>query len=440
MPSSMGPIRIGTTTRQKSCNACARGKRRCDQRQPSCSRYIKQRYLCIYGGQTYVPLGNPAGNAQDPLQLDIFSNLMTSNPSIFVPAPPQGIPDSLDTGLIQGPNFQIDSLFNSMLVTMLSDNSLTPNPWPAPPDDVNVFSTGKSVVRKDYSNMPMYCVDYAPWQLSDPTSKPYFTKKIFQRVHVTFAEMNGTLYMHRHLYKDDTPRWILQAFSISLLYMNQTELNRGVCLRVLHDNVIELKETASSTTNFMPKQKLARVHALMIYQLIRMLDGDVTLSSQADKDFALLESWTADLIKIRDNLDGLACMSQTELREHPTESWERWIFTESLRRTIIMAQAIKKGWDLMKDCQKPKITDEWEFAPRWTLSSHLWNANSSFEFFRAWKEKPQWIIQSFKFDEFMKTGTGDDLDDFGLFFISIYFGVSEIKTFCYETSGRILTI
>lgn len=61
----------------------------------------------------------------------------------------------------------------------------------------------------------------------------------------------------------------------------------------------------------------------------------------------------------------------------------------------------------------------WAQVHRWTLSSHLWNAPDSFEFFRAWAEKPFWVISAFKFEEFVKTGTGDDMDDFARSFLTV---------------------
>lgn len=142
----------------------------------------------------------------------------------------------------------------------------------------------------------------------------------FKNFHVAFAQTSSTLYIHRYLYKDNMPGWMLQAFSMCLLYTNQTASNRAVVLRVLHENVLDLKATASNTA-LTPQEKLARVHALMFYQTIRMFDGDVTLGQQADDDMALLESWDRDLCKVRDNLDDLANKGET-ISEHPPESWE----------------------------------------------------------------------------------------------------------------------
>lgn len=54
----------------------------------------------------------------------------------------------------------------------------------------------------------------------------------------------------------------------------------------------------------------------------------------------------------------------------------------------------------------------WLHAHRWTLSKYLWEADSSYEFIRMWKEKPQFVITGYKFEQFLEHGKGDDADEF----------------------------
>lgn len=54
----------------------------------------------------------------------------------------------------------------------------------------------------------------------------------------------------------------------------------------------------------------------------------------------------------------------------------------------------------------------WAFTHRWTLCRPLWEASSSLEFNRLWKETPQFIISNYSFDTFLKQGRADDVDDF----------------------------
>lgn len=47
-----------------------------------------------------------------------------------------------------------------------------------------------------------------------------------------------------------------------------------------------------------------------------------------------------------------------------------------------------------------------------------------------------WIIPGFYLDDFLRTGTADDADEFAMVFLTLTFGVNEMKMFCYEASGH----
>lgn len=71
----------------------------------------------------------------------------------------------------------------------------------------------------------------------------------------------------------------------------------------------------------------------------------------------------------------------------------------------------------------------WSKIHRWTLSSHLWNAANSYDFFEAWTGKPSFVVCGFNFDHFLVNGRDDDLDDFSRFFLTMYiaFPVPDIR-------------
>ncbi|CAJ2501010.1 Uu.00g038630.m01.CDS01 [Anthostomella pinea] len=342
-------------------------------------------------------------SAGPPISLDYLAN---PDPTAFVPDA-DAFSASLEANMpmTQCSAFQLDGAFAPLLNNMPGDGFVD-GLWPSDhfPTEASPAQTEKSLTRRDYSKMAHECDDFAAWQLADPSTKVGFTLIALKNFHVAFARHNCTSYLHRCLYKDDMPRWVLHAFSTCLLYTHQTESNRGPVLRS-----------------------------------IRMFDGDIALGQQADNDMPLLESWTRDLCRARDNITGLPSSAERDIRAEPPECWERWVFAESLRRTCMMSFSLQSFWGLIKGRIIAPESDKWAYVPRWTLSSHLWNATNSFDFFRAWKEKPLWLVSAFEFEEFLETGVGDDLDDFPLFFLTLYFGVNEMKTFCYETSGRLLT-
>lgn len=54
----------------------------------------------------------------------------------------------------------------------------------------------------------------------------------------------------------------------------------------------------------------------------------------------------------------------------------------------------------------------WSETQSFTASRHLWDAASSVEFYRAWREKPQWWIENLSFKDFWMYGRPGDIDDF----------------------------
>ncbi|KAI1376355.1 hypothetical protein F4677DRAFT_459869 [Hypoxylon crocopeplum] len=430
----------GCSSRQKSCNACVKSKRRCDKRIPACGNCTKKQHLCVYGGQLDV---QSCGNSADiSISLDsVTSPLSTSCGDNFV-LNDIGFSASFDTGMGLPPTatLRIDNTIESLLNSIPgSGYGDTPALCDLLRQDTEVESSpmSKALSRQDYSKMLAMCDDFAPWQLADSSTRIAYAMSVFKNLHTSFAQNNSTICMHRRLYVDDTPRWILQAFSLCVLYKNQTDATRGFVLKVLHENVRDLIEMAGGTA-FTPREKLARVHALMVYQTIRMFDGDISLGQQADNDVPLLEAWNNELKKVRDNLEEFAELNVAEIRNKPPESWERWFFAESVRRTYIIASALKTFWEVLKGRRVSSDIGNWRHVHRWSLSRHLWDAMSPLDFLRAWREKPMWIISAFCFDEFLRNGTGDDVDDFALVFLTLSFGVNEMKMFYYETSGRLL--
>ncbi|KAI1213989.1 uncharacterized protein F4807DRAFT_207976 [Annulohypoxylon truncatum] len=429
----------GISSRQKSCNACVKSKRRCDKQTPTCGNCVRKRCPCSYGGKSDMqPRYNSANGS---IGVDtVASPSSASYDSGFV-LNDGGFSTAFDADVaLPDATLQIDGTLESLLNSMsgstfgdtygLSDLLGRDVPMASSP-------TSKALTRPDYSRIAPVCDDYAPWQLADPSSRIAYAVNVFKNFHVTFAQNKSTIYMHSQLYVGNTPRWILQAFATCVLYTNQTKETRGFVLKILHENVNNLINTASGVS-FTPREKLARVHALVVYQTICMFDGDISLGQRAENDLPILESWNEELNNIRDNLDDVAELDMTELRKRQPESWERWVFAESVRRTYIICHALKTFWDLLKDRGDEDNFGKWEYIHRSTLSRHLWTATNSFDFYRAWNEKPMWIISAFCFDEFLRTGKGDDIDDFALAFLTLSFGLDEVKTFCYETSRRLL--
>lgn len=93
-------------------------------------------------------------------------------------------------------------------------------------------------------------------------------------------------------------------------------------IRALHATVKELVEGEACRTVVTPVEKLARTQALFLYQIIRMLDGDVILRAQGERDVPLLFKWVGELCRLRENLGDLAQLEDGIVRKQPPQEWE----------------------------------------------------------------------------------------------------------------------
>ncbi|KAJ9656720.1 hypothetical protein H2201_008452 [Coniosporium apollinis] len=281
-----------------------------------------------------------------------------------------------------------------------------------------------------YQKMACFCEHIEPWHLYDPQTPLHYIIARIKGFTTDVATRNATPFLHRYLYRDHAPQCILSCFTANVLYANRTEANTAMVMRVLHSSVRELVDTEAGRVVATPAEKLARAQTLFLYQIIRLFDGDVILRAQGEKDMPLLQTWLGDLCRMRGHLGELAEFENGVVRKQPLKiEWERWIFAESMRRTIVMAYSVITLYETMKDSGCTDDLGPWTYIHRWTLSRHLWEANSSFMFDRMWKEKPHYIINNYSFEKFLDHGRGEDVDEFAEILLSVYMGVDETKEF-----------
>lgn len=149
------------------------------------------------------------------------------------------------------------------------------------------------------------------------------------------ATHSAAPFLHRHLYRAGAPQSILSCFAASVLYANRTPANTPMVLRALHGSVKDVVDGeagravhrgggggAAAAASATPTERLARTQALFLYQVIRLLDGDVALRAQGERDMALLGPWLGDLCRLRENLGDVARRGDGAAREQPPVEWE----------------------------------------------------------------------------------------------------------------------
>ena len=163
--------------RQKACSECAKAKRRCDLRQPSCLRCSRQKLCCSYPPQ---PFSDSTSDSQDDSILaDVFGS---QNP---FPLEVQTLND-LDVGLLDfDPTIGIDSInaLNDLCAQDTEDSQIFIRP---------TYLPEKGLPHIELSKFSRSRIEYSveQWKLAP----------------AMMVQENCTLWCHPLLYEEHMPR------------------------------------------------------------------------------------------------------------------------------------------------------------------------------------------------------------------------------------------
>jgi hypothetical protein len=145
--------------------------------------------------------------------------------------------------------------------------------------------------------------------------------------------------------------------------------------------------------------QLARTHALLLSQIIQVLDGDMLSYSSAESTRPFLECSALALLQYVDSAnpdrptpDILPLYPAASTKEF----WKSWIFQESARRTVLLSLFFLSAQRLLKGESNLRCDEKIYLVHEWTFSAHLWNAKDAFQFAQAWKEKNHYVINQTK--------------------------------------------
>ncbi|KAJ5368709.1 uncharacterized protein N7496_008469 [Penicillium cataractarum] len=236
---------------------------------------------------------------------------------------------------------------------------------------------------------------------------------------------------HSQLYKKYMPRAMQDAYSCCSLYMSRNETNTPVIMSLLDARTDDLLSTPQPTTLI---ELLARAHALLLYQIMRLFAGDVRSHATANALFGTLESTVIDLY------GNLYFPSPSESKEllplsmDPIiEFWEWWIVQESARRTILLTFFFIQIYKVLQG--NPSVHCDGKLgitSHSWYLSAQLWNAQSAFDFAVAWAEKDHFVVRDLDFTAALENAQPDDVDLFGRMLMVTLLGIDGAKAWFYS--------
>ncbi|QPH00138.1 hypothetical protein C2857_003396 [Epichloe festucae Fl1] len=430
--------KASAASRQKSCNACVRGKRRCDKRKPRCTRCSAKGLDCVYqklpprastshgtstssSGESARPslvssMSGPwplSASASDVPDFDMSFDMEslgtgttaadTSPESL---QPDIGVPLGCGTHGSSGLDFSIvdfmaqatgpddDDIWNlhpfatettdklnipALPTALAADSAAAAAAMVSPSMHQQLLPHQQLQPIRDLSlieNCERNCLNFDPLTVHDPNTCVGYVVNFLTTMHRTFAQTRALPFMHSRLWTGQLPKTILAVFSASAAYAASTPSNKGWTVRLLIDAGREIHSEGERAVSH--ADKLSRVQALLILNSMRIFDGDLGLRAAAEREFAVMLDWLKDLKKVQDDI---------ELEE---------------------ARRGGSNGGLVRQKMPPKSWENMAF----TASRHLWDANSSVNFFRAWREKPQFTITGLNFKEFWIYARPDDCDDF----------------------------
>ncbi|KAF3769714.1 hypothetical protein M406DRAFT_245057 [Cryphonectria parasitica EP155] len=329
------------TLENKACTACAKAKRRCGKQIPTCSRCTSRGISCQYP---------PTGRFVHPPRQTKETHFPTVQPI-------STSPHALDC---------------------LDERDQTTLPW--------------------YLELSSWELDHLP---PPPYNTPICTKILddiiehVQEWQIRWVNTASSPYIHRHVYKFQTPRCVMDAFTTLSTYNHRTPENKAIVLRLVEERICQLladqpevdeDDRSSTHSKLTVFEHLARVHALHIYQTIGLYDGAIRLRHVAEAQIPTMSSWLHQLLEAAKVAAARGSEKFVQSIIAPRDSgpasrfrpsdtaWYAWGFAETIRRT----------WFVCSCTQMVYLTLQMRWAPcpggvMFTTCEGLWDADSAVE-------------------------------------------------------------
>ncbi|KAH7145807.1 hypothetical protein B0J13DRAFT_328042 [Dactylonectria estremocensis] len=418
----VSPLPLGE---RKACLGCAKAKRTCDKRMPSCQRCCAKKLNCQYSTVRRYWRA-PSASARP----DIVSPTNALMPHVEHPQ-------------LQADTRQV-SLYNTMgdicLTDLATANSPTATPvtytlWFLELETWAISDVGTTTCRFNPEPIPA-SIGAKSWT---------FSVAGWLR---QWVQEGCNPFIHKQLYLDTgLPQCLQDAWLTATAYSARTAQNEHIVMNILDDRANSLlqaqihdDDSFMAVPGLQTIQHLARVQALFVYQYLRLYDGSIRQRAVAENTIPILQTWCQQLWQSAalDAHHSTPLQSTAELggldpRDGLTTlpHWKAWILSESVRRTWLVCQSTlatyfreRDGWN--------ECTGEIKF----TACQGLWDATSS----GAWAElvsgREPLFVRSLHVDELISTAMPTEVDSFSTVFMTLLMGREKVDS--WAASQRLI--
>jgi hypothetical protein len=298
-----------------------------------------------------------------------------------------------------------------------------------------------------------------------------YTLEAIMKAPKQMAHENALPWCHPQLYRDAMPRAMQDAQACGALYAARNRANAAAVRRIIEARASDLiatlpppapvTETGTSTPTptptltsnsiptaaVSPLDTLARAHALILYQIMRLFDGDPAAGASAEHTMPYLNSMAKALAPVAaEDQPGPLPNSEDSngqllLPLYPLAGtrvfWEEWIVRESARRTLLLMKILWLMYRLMQS-GAPILCDKNGYARlTFTASAHLWQATDAVEFALAWGQRKHYVAENLGVVNILAEAEPDDIDQYGRILLTAILGVDEVRGWFISKGGML---
>ena len=404
-----------------ACEACATAKRKCGKQKPHCFRCKRRDIECTYP---------------------------SSKPSCFVLCEGENIFSVGNDIVPQSASPPSSCSLDTLIAGVSGYNS-------SPGLELSGFSTGlveHQLASSWFASVETWKIYRFPQgernTFNAPDTKRH-TAKVLQWL-TQWVNEGSNPFIHSRLYQTRFPRSIQDAYTALHCYLHKTAKNEQIIFQIIEDRAKSLlsehgnlpgslrpESVRLSVSSLDALEHLARVQALLVYQIIGLYDGNIRLRHLAESNIPVLDSWLHQMVQHASQAVYLGSsisssardqtavgLSMSDIAHSDNQLWYSWILAESIRRTWLVASGMQGIYLAIQQGGKcPACLGGMMFTTR----QGVWEANSAPVWEKLCLEVNVGLLHLAESDQLFTQAEPGDVNEFSKVMLEIVFGREKVQ-------------
>ncbi|ETN45906.1 uncharacterized protein HMPREF1541_00087 [Cyphellophora europaea CBS 101466] len=297
------------------------------------------------------------------------------------------------------------------------------------PHSLNVAATAPAAKEERLNNLDQTLVAPDSWQVYHPyrTSLEQVNASTLGTAILEVQEwlkvwvlVGRTPFIHSQTYRDQMPQCLQDAYTACATYYASTKDTKGIALQIIEDFVgrllddMAIEDVESLSPSCVLVLHLARVQAMLVYQTIRLFDGDIRQRALAEEQAPTLKNWNEAMLTCALRSSQFIQSINRNRNLGDFAAWQAWILAESCRRTWVVSSVVQCTYYILKGGSA--------YCPghiMFTARTGLWAAETCFAWVEAQQDKDPLFYNDANGGDIMAQATIKDVDEFALWALKV---------------------